>query len=77
MVLIQERYLQLGKSLRERINSDYINSLYRVNEYHFYSDDKGRFKAKVIGIKPTGELILETEKGEQKTFAFKEVTFVI
>lgn len=77
VVSIQMRYLQLRYGLQDKIDNDYINSLYRFSEYHFYKSAEGKFKAKIVGVKPTGELILETEKGEQKMFAFKEVSFEI
>lgn len=76
MGFIQRRYLQLGNSqLRLTIDEDYINNLYRFNEFHFFVSDEGRFKAKIIKIKPIGELVLETEDGTQKSYAFKEVAF--
>lgn len=74
---IQSRYLQLGSGFKVNVDADYLDKFYRFNEYHYYTSDKGNFKAKIVGIKPTGELILETEMAEQKVFAFKEVTFVI
>jgi BirA family transcriptional regulator, biotin operon repressor / biotin---[acetyl-CoA-carboxylase] ligase len=77
VVSIQLRYMQLRFGLKMKIDDDYINSLYRFNEYNFFTGDEGRLKARIIGVKPTGELILETKEGELKTFAFKEVTLDI
>jgi len=77
IVSIQVRYLQLRYGLKDKIDADYINSLYRFNQYHSFTCNEGRFKAKIIGIKPTGELILETDQGEQKMFGFKEIAFEI
>jgi len=74
---IQTRYARLSHGLWRGINEEYIKSLYRFNEYHFYTSEEGRFKARIVDVKPTGELILETEEGVQKTFAFKEITFEI
>lgn len=77
MQSIQTRYLQLGNGLKSIIDDDYLGKLYRYNEYHQFTSEEVRFKAKIIGVKPTGELILVTENGEQKTYAFKEVVFDI
>lgn len=76
-VSIQMRYLQLKYGLKNKVDEDYITSLYRYNEFCNYSNSNGRFKAKIIDVKPTGELILETESGELKSFGFKEVNFEI
>jgi len=77
VVSIQMRYLQLRYGLRNKVDEDYLTSLYRINESFFYSDSTGRFRAKVIDVKPTGELILKSESGEIKSFGFKEVNFEI
>lgn len=77
MVSIQMRYLQLKFGLRDKVSNDYLNSLYRYSVTSKYSDSNGIFNAKIVGIKPTGELILETEQGQQKCYAFKEVSFEI
>lgn len=74
---IRGRYAQLRHGLKGRIDDDYIGSLYRFNEYHSFTGADGGFKARIVGVKPTGELILETEQGQQKSFGFKEVAFEI
>ncbi len=77
MGAIRTRYLQLGSGFKMGIDNDYLNKLYRYNEYHSFTTNEVGFKAKIVGVKPTGELILETDKGEQRTFAFKEISFEI
>jgi len=72
---IQTRYLQLKNGLKEKVSDDYLKSLYRFQILSNYSSIDGPFKAKIIGVKPLGELILETENGQQKSFGFKEITF--
>lgn len=77
VVSIQMRYLQLKYGLRDKVSDDYLKSLYRFQRFCNYSTNERTFKAKIVGVKPTGELILETEDGLQKIFAFKEVAFEI
>ncbi|NVO11343.1 MAG: biotin--[acetyl-CoA-carboxylase] ligase [Bacteroidales bacterium] len=77
VVSIQMRYLQLKCGLKEKISDDYLKSLYRFQNLCNYSSADGNFKAKIIGIKPTGELILEMEDGQKKSFGFKEIIFEI
>lgn len=54
----------------------YLNNLHRRDGFHTYSDNEGTFKAKIRGVKPQGDLLLEREDGEVKAYAFKEVTFL-
>jgi len=77
VVAIQTRYLQLKYGLKEKISEDYLKSLYRFQNFYNYSSADGFFKARITGIKPTGEIILEMEDGQKKSFGFKEITFEI
>ena len=72
-----ERYIQAKSGEVTFIDSEYLNKLYRKDIYCIYRASSDEFKAKIVGVKPTGELMLQTEKGEERSFAFKEVTFVI
>lgn len=38
---------------------------------------EGAFRAEIQGITPHGELVLQTEKGETRTYHFKQIRFVI
>ncbi len=77
IVSIQMRYFQLKYVLKEKISEDYLKSLYRFQKFYNYSSVDGFFKARITGIKPTGEIILEMEDGQRKSFGFKEITFEI
>lgn len=77
IVSIQMRYHQLKYGLKEKIAEDYLKSLYRFQKFYNYGSSDGSFKARITGIKPTGEIILEMEDGQRKSFGFKEVTFEI
>jgi BirA family transcriptional regulator, biotin operon repressor / biotin---[acetyl-CoA-carboxylase] ligase len=72
---IQTRYHQLKHGRKEMLSDDYLKSLYKFQHYFNYSSSEGKFKAKIIGVQPTGKLILETDKGQQLSFGFKEVSF--
>ena len=77
MVSIQMRYLQLKFGLRDKVSDDYLKSMFRYNVMSSFSDLNGIFSAKIIGVKPMGELILETMQGDQRSYGFKEVSFKI
>lgn len=61
----------------DHIAVDYKNSLYRANGYHHYRDAKGDFLARFVAVEPSGHLILKDEDGMLRTYAFKEVKFMI
>jgi len=75
--IFSNRYLQLRGGYQNVISNDYFDLLYRRENYYRYSSREGEFDARIIGIKPTGELLLETKTGIQKSYGFKEVSFIL
>jgi len=70
-------YRDLQDDLKTAIEDEYMLDLYRVNDYYWFEDHDGRFRAKIEGVLPSGHLVLRTlESDEERTYAFKEVTFV-
>lgn len=61
----------------DSITADYQESLYRAQGYHQYRDDEGEFLARFVTIEPSGRLVLMDEDGMLRTYAFKEVKFMI
>ena len=57
----------------------YRDALYRLGERHEYvrCADGTSFHARIRDVDNTGRLLLENEKGERESFAFKEISFVI
>lgn len=62
---------------RERLQSDYASVLYRREGYHTYCDAVGEFEAMINEVKSDGYLILRDREGIDRSYAFKEVAFVI
>lgn len=75
--IIQTFYAKLNFKENDELDTLYLRSLYRFGEYFDFKTSEGTFSAKIIGIKNTGELILQTDIGRQLYFAFKEVSFII
>ncbi len=73
----ENRYQMLERRMVDTITNDYKNLLYRKDEFHLYRAKENTFKAKIFGVRDSGELILETEEGELLEFDFKEVSYVI
>lgn len=72
---IERRYLDLKDGKNSNIEQHYFNKLYRLNRFYPYNRNGIIFNAKIVGIKNTGELVLENERGKQESFAFKEISF--
>jgi len=60
----------------EKLNSDYLNHLYRFGRMGMFSADGVFFEATVTDINDYGMLEITTSKGERKTFGFKEIVFM-
>ena len=75
---IMKRYAQLQNGERETLQSDYHSMLYRLNEQHCYAlPDGSRVQGIIRGVEPTGALKVEDEKGEIRSYLFKEIEFVL
>ena len=72
------RYSQLKKGEWETLQSDYHTALYRRDEKQLFAlPDGTRNEGIIRGVKPTGDLIVEWENGEKKSYLFKEIEFVV
>lgn len=59
------------------IEDEYMLDLYRINDYYWFEDKNGKFKAIIENVLPTGHLVLKTLKNEvRRRYSFKEVAFV-
>jgi BirA family transcriptional regulator, biotin operon repressor / biotin---[acetyl-CoA-carboxylase] ligase len=61
----------------EEMKEAYLQNLYRSSGWHWYSDKTGRFEACFSDIKEDGHLQLRTRTEEIRTYAFKEVSFIL
>ena len=52
-----------------------MNVLYRRLGWHSFGDCNGQFVAEIKAVLPTGQLVLQLEAGEERTYNFKEVVF--
>lgn len=70
------RYTQLLNH-EESLYNDYFQQLYRNKGYYLYEAEGQSFEAQIKCVKLNGHLVLESKDGQEKSFAFKEVQFVI
>lgn len=85
-------YEDLEHGYAEEIKEEYLNNLYRFNEYHRFIEidpdvpadvpvekmkGGGEIIARIFGVAESGCLLLEHRTGEIKEYAFKEIKYVI
>lgn len=74
---LDSRYDQLRMGDRKGISEEYVNLLYRLNEWRIYEIRGLAAEAKITGISPFGHLQLEERNGNRVECDVKEVTFLI
>jgi BirA family biotin operon repressor/biotin-[acetyl-CoA-carboxylase] ligase len=66
-----------SENATDLINSIYQKALYRRGEQHAFEDKEGIFLATIQGVEKSGLLVLRTDNGRIKRYAFKEVKFIL
>ena len=62
----------LGAEMKEQ----YLSMLYRRKGFYPYADHGGAFMAELLMVDDDGHLLLRDDNGNQRRYAFKEVTFI-
>ena len=71
-------YEHLRQGAKQRIQERYVASMYRRGAQHVYAlPDGTRFRGMIVGVRPSGELIIDHEDGTRAEYLFKEVEFVL
>lgn len=70
-------YEAIRRGKAEEIRQKYAHSLFRKEGFHLYKDSKGTFFARIKHIEPTGRLILTDRDQQERSYAFKEVSYII
>ena len=70
-------YIQLLREDISCLDEDYKAALYRSEGIFDYKAENENFKASIVDVLPNGRLVLKTEAGKQRSFAFKEVSIVL
>lgn len=73
-----ERYCQmLRNGAYGDVSALYHLALYRRKGYYPYRDADGEFEAEVLEVEDDGHLILHERTGKIRSYAFKEVAYII
>ena len=72
---IEKTYVNIDHAKNE-IENTYHTALYKRNILAQYKDSNGIFDAKIIGVEPTGKLLLQDSYNQLRTYNFKEIEFL-
>lgn len=65
------------QAFKQSLSDAYLSRLYRHTGYHAYQDKDGTFMARFHHLLPDGHLCLEDKQGNIRTYAFKEVNYLL
>jgi BirA family biotin operon repressor/biotin-[acetyl-CoA-carboxylase] ligase len=75
--ILYSYYEKLKMGEIQTITENYKKSLFRKTGYHLFNDNTNDFIAGIKDVASDGTLVLETESGNERRFAFKEVKYVL
>lgn len=75
--ILMKWYRKLEAGNIAEIDATYHENLFRRNELAVFQKNELRFEARIIGTGEYGQLILEERSGNQSSYMFKEIEFVI
>ena len=75
--LMQEVYAKVQETLKEDVWEEYKNHLYRRDGFWKYEDQNGIFEARIIDVLPTGEIVLCDRNGQNRTYGFKQIKYIL
>lgn len=72
-------YISMMESAPESLREKYLDSMYRINARHRYTDLRSgkEFTGIIRGISGDARLVVELEDGSTDSFAFKEISYHI
>lgn len=76
-VLMQQVYAKVQETLNEDVWEEYKNHLYRRDGFWKYEDPNGIFEARIIDVLPTGEIVLCDRNGQNRTYGFKQIKYIL
>ncbi len=62
---------------RHDIHKEYLSKIYLFNKIAKFEDESGIFVGKITDVLTTGQLIVEKNSGDIKTYSLKEIRFLI
>ncbi len=69
-------YKKLEGGQYDELDHAFLQSLYRINEWHDYEDMDHRYTGKIIGVNAIGQLQVQEKDGPLHEYHFKEVAYL-
>jgi BirA family transcriptional regulator, biotin operon repressor / biotin---[acetyl-CoA-carboxylase] ligase len=73
---LDRRYKQLINCKYQELDTDYINKIYRLGEWHNYRDLEKSYFGRIVSITQSGMLQIEEQSGLTHNYSFGEVDFI-
>lgn len=78
LAALRRRYALLEGGAAGQLHRDYTERLYRLGEEHPFRHPGGEpFRATLLDVRPSGELVLRHADGQTRAYLFREVEFVV
>lgn len=74
---LERRYLQLRAGQVATLRADYLRTLYRYQETHFFEIDGQRVAGQIVGVEEDGRLALALGSKELRRFGMQEIRYVV
>ena len=75
--LLRDILARFEQYMTQDVKARYLSHLYRRKGFHPYTDKQGAFMAELVDVEADGHLLLRDDNGQERRYAFKEVTFII
>lgn len=75
--LLRDILARFEQYMTQDVKARYLSCLYRRKGFHPYADCNGAFMAEIADVEDDGHLLLRDDNGQERRYAFKEVTFII
>ncbi|KAA9338762.1 biotin--[acetyl-CoA-carboxylase] ligase [Hymenobacter busanensis] len=70
---LEQRYLQLRNGRHDALHREYLSKLYRFDEWHYYEVEGQRSAGRIVDVRDTGHLVVETATGTERAFGLQEI----
>lgn len=70
-------YKKIQSGYMESISQTYYNALFRKEVFAGFSDKNGKFTARIIRVEPSGLLVVADKDGMERSYAFKEISYIL
>lgn len=67
----------LEREQYDALHAQYMNRVYRLREWHRFTDQGGTFEGMIQDIQPDGHLLVTDRAGTERRYAFGEIKYII